>query len=463
MKSMVSTSFLILFVVLSNLSKTSENLKINKMNDYEIIKTESRIPGLKIALTHKSPAVLSNDFAVLFLHGFSFPSVLAFGFRMNNYSWMDNVTENGYDAYALDFLGYGNSDRYPEMLTNELNGNPVGRVKDVYKDVDKAVDLIIKRTGKPKVYVIGHSWGGSVAALYATQFPDKVAKLILFAAITQRTNTSAGETIEGSYEMMTAEERITAMKNLTPVGKVCQLEPEVFKTWGNSWLLSDPLALKFKSLSICFPSGPSQDLEDMLHNKQYYNPAYIKMPVLVVRGEWDAYPNNADDEKLFASLENAPCKKYVVIEKGTHVMHLEKSRYQLYDETLHFLKSGTNLKEPNKHAIAVIFEVIPAEGYKDEYLNIALRLKPELEKLKGFISIERFQSIYHPEKILSLSFWESEEAIQEWRNLEKHRSAQSKGREYIFKDYHLRIAQVVRDYGMFDRKEAPADSKFYHK
>ncbi|OQP49831.1 antibiotic biosynthesis monooxygenase [Niastella yeongjuensis] len=110
--------------------------------------------------------------------------------------------------------------------------------------------------------------------------------------------------------------------------------------------------------------------------------------------------------------------------------------------------------------MAVIFEVIPADdSRKQVYLNIAASLKPELEKITGFISIERFQSIYHPEKILSLSFWSDEQAIQQWRNLEAHRNAQLKGREYIFKDYHLRIAQVIRDYGMFDRKEAPADSK----
>jgi len=129
----------------------------------------------------------------------------------------------------------------------------------------------------------------------------------------------------------------------------------------------------------------------------------------------------------------------------------------------HYQVKHIHQKDINKHAIAVIFEVIPAEGYKDEYLNIALSLKPRLEKIKGFISIERFQSIYHPEKILSLSFWENEEAIKTWRTEEIHRNAQSKGRETVFKDYHLRIAQVVRDYGMFDRKEAPTDSKLYHK
>lgn len=112
--------------------------------------------------------------------------------------------------------------------------------------------------------------------------------------------------------------------------------------------------------------------------------------------------------------------------------------------------------------IAVIFEVIPKEGKKDEYLTIAAALKPVLEKMEGFISIERFQSLSNPEKVLSLSFWKDEEGIQRWRNLEIHRDAQIKGRESIFNDYHLRIATVVRDYGMFERKEAPADSKIVH-
>ncbi|MEP6712944.1 MAG: antibiotic biosynthesis monooxygenase [Ferruginibacter sp.] len=113
--------------------------------------------------------------------------------------------------------------------------------------------------------------------------------------------------------------------------------------------------------------------------------------------------------------------------------------------------------------IAVIFEVIPAdENHKQEYLAIAANLKSELEKINGFISIERFQSLINQEKILSLSFFENEESIKQWRNLETHRTAQAKGREYVFKDYHLRIAEVNRDYGMFDRKEAPADSKSFH-
>jgi heme-degrading monooxygenase HmoA len=113
--------------------------------------------------------------------------------------------------------------------------------------------------------------------------------------------------------------------------------------------------------------------------------------------------------------------------------------------------------------IAVIFEVEPAdEAKKLEYLSIAAGLMPALEKVDGFISIERFQSLAIPGKILSLSFWRDEESLEKWRNMELHRFAQAKGRSDVFRDYRLRIASVVRNYGMFDRTEAPSDSKTYH-
>ncbi|MDN3672072.1 antibiotic biosynthesis monooxygenase [Flavobacterium branchiarum] len=112
--------------------------------------------------------------------------------------------------------------------------------------------------------------------------------------------------------------------------------------------------------------------------------------------------------------------------------------------------------------IAVIFEVIPEKEKRQEYLDIAASLRPELDKIPGFISIERFQSLNDSEKILSLSFWKDEESILQWRTLEMHRGAQSKGRQEIFKDYHLRIADVKRNYGMHDRKETPKDSANFH-
>jgi heme-degrading monooxygenase HmoA len=111
---------------------------------------------------------------------------------------------------------------------------------------------------------------------------------------------------------------------------------------------------------------------------------------------------------------------------------------------------------------AVIFEVWPKEEGRAEYLDIAAALRPTLEKMEGFISIERFQSLTDPGKILSLSFWRDDAAIAQWRQIESHRLAQAKGRGELFRDYRLRIAAVVRDYGMTERAEAPADSKARH-
>jgi len=112
--------------------------------------------------------------------------------------------------------------------------------------------------------------------------------------------------------------------------------------------------------------------------------------------------------------------------------------------------------------IAVIFEVEPAEGMQPQYLDHAASLRPLFEGLEGFISVERFQSLTEPGKLLSLSFWTDEVAVQRWRQMEKHRAAQSKGRDGYFADYRLRVANVLRDYGMSDRDQAPSDSRMLH-
>jgi heme-degrading monooxygenase HmoA len=112
--------------------------------------------------------------------------------------------------------------------------------------------------------------------------------------------------------------------------------------------------------------------------------------------------------------------------------------------------------------VSVIFEVWPDPAHRDGYLNWAAELKNELVKMDGFISIERFQSLTEPDKLLSLQFWRDESCLAAWRNLESHRAAQSAGRGSMFRDYRLRIAQVIRDYGLTEREQAPADSRKAH-
>ncbi|NRB16613.1 MAG: antibiotic biosynthesis monooxygenase [Rhodobacteraceae bacterium] len=112
--------------------------------------------------------------------------------------------------------------------------------------------------------------------------------------------------------------------------------------------------------------------------------------------------------------------------------------------------------------IAVLFEVRIAEGRKPDYLQVAADLLPGLQQVDGFISVERFQSLSDPDKLLSLSFWRDEQAVQSWRETAEHRGGQSQGRGGIFADYRLRVASVLRDYGLEDRDQAPKDSRELH-
>lgn len=112
--------------------------------------------------------------------------------------------------------------------------------------------------------------------------------------------------------------------------------------------------------------------------------------------------------------------------------------------------------------IAVIFEVTPKAGHSDDYFSHAAHLKATLAQMDGFVSVERFESVTQPGKFVSLSFWRDEEAVKNWRNQTQHRATQRAGREHIFADYRLRVASVIRDYGMFERDQAPIDSRALH-
>ncbi|WP_306146029.1 antibiotic biosynthesis monooxygenase [Roseibium sp. MMSF_3412] len=112
--------------------------------------------------------------------------------------------------------------------------------------------------------------------------------------------------------------------------------------------------------------------------------------------------------------------------------------------------------------IAVIFEVVPHADKKQNYLDMAAKMRPLVEQIDGFLSVERFQSLTDPDKLLSISFFRDEDALNEWRRLTEHRQAQKAGRTSYFRDYRLRVAHVLRDYGMEERDEAPEDSRALH-
>jgi pimeloyl-ACP methyl ester carboxylesterase len=300
------------------------------MPAYEVFDIPSHQPALVARVRHTAPDRASGAMPVLFVHGSSFPSGLSFDFRMDGQSWMDWMATRGHDVYALDFPGYGLSDRYAADAPS-----PPGRAREVAQDVGNAVDAILRRTGKRQVLLVGHSWGASVAARYAQDHASKVAKLVLFAAITPRTGSISGPAAPaGAYEELTPAQRITAMDSLRPPQEPPLLHADVFARWGAQWLASDARS----EGAVRFPAGPSADLAELQQGRSYYDPARLEMPVLLVRGEWDAWPSDADYRVLLSTIKGA---RYATIPRGTHVMHLETARVGLYEVVHEFLDQLT--------------------------------------------------------------------------------------------------------------------------
>ncbi|HEY0588715.1 MAG TPA: alpha/beta fold hydrolase [Pseudoduganella sp.] len=303
------------------------------MPAYEVIDIPSHQQALVARVHHTRPDRANGALPVLFVHGSSFPSGLSFDFCMDGQSWMDWMAARGYDVYALDFPGYGLSDRYAADAPS-----PPGRAREVAQDVGSAVDAILCRTGKRQVLLVGHSWGGSVAARYAQDHAFKVAGLVLFAAITPRTDR-ASEAVAAAepaqaYEELTPAQRVAAMDSLRPPPEPRQLHADVFTRWGAQWLASDAR----RDGAVRFPAGPSADLADLQQGRSYYDPARLDMPVLLVRGEWDAWPSDADYRALQSKIKGA---RYASIPRGTHVMHLEAARTRLYEAVNGFLDQLT--------------------------------------------------------------------------------------------------------------------------
>lgn len=299
---------------------------------HEVIDIPSHQPALVARVRHTAPDRPNGKPPLLLVHGSSFPSGLSFDFRMDGQSWMDWLAARGYDVYALDFLGYGLSQRYPDGPAPE---GPPGRATAVAGDVGSAVEAVLRRSGRRQVLLLGHSWGGSVAARYAQEHPAKVARLVLFAALTPRGEgappaATAGTSAAAAYEELAPAQRIASMDGLRPPQEAPQLHGEVFKRWGALWLASDGRSAG----KVRFPAGPGADVADLLQGRSYYDPARLAMPVLLVRGEWDGWPDDADYRRLQRRIPGA---RYTVIPRGTHVMHLEAARGRLYEAVREFL------------------------------------------------------------------------------------------------------------------------------
>lgn len=414
--------------------------------------------GLKLALHHytsgKSQPI---RLPVLYVHGATFPCALSVGFKFDGQSWADDLADAGFDVWGLDFIGFGASDRGSSIEAGVIPG----RFESAVEQIDAAVKEILRQTDAERLSLVAHSWGTLPAGGFAASRPDLVDRLILFGPIARRNNPVEDTTIPATRSI-TLQSQYDRFIADVPGHARAVLSDTHFAAWGQAYLDTDPESQAISPPAVTVPSGPAADIAAAWSGQFPYDPSKVLCPVLIVRGEWDSLIPDEDAAWLYNAFTNPADKQDIKLVRATHLAHLESGRFRLYEATRYFLMAGPENTAQTDSQVAVIFEVQPADGRKDEYLAIAADMRPMLDKVEGFISVERFQSLTNPDKVLSLSFFENEASIARWRTLNAHRGAQAKGRRGVFTDYRLRIASVVRDYGMFDREQAPFDSKKAH-
>jgi pimeloyl-ACP methyl ester carboxylesterase len=310
-----------------------------------------RIPwtgtSLTLGLRHVPPRGATDvdpSKVVLFVHGSSFPSDLAAAYRFDGHSWMDDLCEDGYDVWALDFAGYGHSDRYKNPLEAPGRHDPPGRAEVCSQQLMTAILAICERRGVPAVSVIAHSWGTLAAGICTTSRPAIVNRLVLFGPVARREPTSRStpaEAKEPSFVYVTIEDQRNRFLGYVPRGNAPVLEERHFDEWAQTYLDSDPESRTRVPAGVQVPNGPSVDIEQAWSGHFAYDPARVLCPALIVRGEWDSVTRDADARWLSQALTNCPLKRDVVIPRGTHVMHLETGRFDLYRSVRTFL-GGTS-------------------------------------------------------------------------------------------------------------------------
>jgi pimeloyl-ACP methyl ester carboxylesterase len=334
-------------VVSSSVAIAAEPVKIT-MQEFMVPADES---GIQLYVRNKRPEGVEKfgpDKIVLFVHGSTYPAETAFDLPLNGMSWMDYIAQHGYDVYLVDLRGYGRSTRPPEMSRPAGDNPPIVRTETAVRDVGSAVDFITKRTGSPKLNLLGWSWGTSTMGWYTAQHNDKVNKLVLYAPQWIRNEPSLTDNggklgAYRSVSMASAKERW--LKGVPEDKKASLIPAGWFEQWSQATLATDPEGSKQTPPVLRAPNGTVQDSRDYWSvGKPLYDPGMIRVPTFLAHAEWDADLPSYMLHAYFSKLTNAPYKRYVEIGEGTHTVIMEKNRMQLFEAVQQFLdediKSG---------------------------------------------------------------------------------------------------------------------------
>jgi pimeloyl-ACP methyl ester carboxylesterase len=327
----MSVSFLALAVTLANPCLAEQHPK------EESFRVPFERNGLHLFIRHlRAGGSASNGKIVLFVHGATFPSGLASAFPFGGRSWMQDLSQTGFDTWALDFIGFGESDRYPEMSQPPEARPALGRAGIASQQIEQAVEFILQHERARRVSIIAHSWGTMAAGLFAGRRPELVERLVFFAPIAGRKSAVDSKIFPAWYAVSLQQQWDRFVEDV-PTGEKPVLSRQDFDKWGPAYLATDPESAGRSPESVKVPSGPAQEIGEAQTGHLAYDPALVKAPVEIVHGDWDHLVTDADAKWLFDALSASPIKRDIKIGRATHLMHLEVMRSALYRESETFL------------------------------------------------------------------------------------------------------------------------------
>jgi pimeloyl-ACP methyl ester carboxylesterase len=297
-------------------------------------------PGMNLFARRLAAANGASNGTVLYVHGATFPSALSIAQRFDGRSWRDELCDAGFDAWGFDFHGFGHSDRYREMSAPPDANPPLCRAGDAAAQVEAVVRFIAEHTGRPHVSLIAHSWGSMPACRCAVQQPSLIDRIVLFGPISRRApQNGAAPPPVPAWRVVTLEAQWARFIEDVPPHEPPVLSKIHFEDWGKRYLDTDPHSRGRAPAGVQTPAGPSFDIQRAWQGDLAYDPAAVRAPVAIIRGEWDGLIPDADARWLFDAFSTAPAKRDIKISRATHLMHLETMRHALHHESIAFLQS----------------------------------------------------------------------------------------------------------------------------
>lgn len=274
--------------------------------------------------------------SVLYVHGATFPSGLSVSYRIDGLSWMDDLRRRGFDVWTFDFAGFGGSERDEVLRSEAPDAPPYGRAANAARQIARVVAEIVRKTGHRRVDIVAHSWGTIPAGMFAADRPDLVERLVLFGPVVPRT-AKPPESVRGTSILVGRKDQWESFAAGMPDGKP-YMDAATFEAWDAAYLATDRDSARRTPIAVRVPSGPAADIAAARGGQFPYDRATLKVPTLIVRGEWDPVATADDVAAMARALTNVPGgARAVTLPKGGHRMHLERNRLALFDAVAGFL------------------------------------------------------------------------------------------------------------------------------